>query len=147
MNNRVKKVFLQAEWRKLAMVNYAIDPDVLIKYLPYKTELDLWGETCYASLVGFMFLNTRLKGIKIPFHSNFEEVNLRFYVRYRERDEWKRGVVFVKEIVPRPALTFVRTRSIMRTMRQCEWIIRGRLKVSIRKFNTDGLRKNGIRFG
>jgi len=63
--------------------------------------------TCYVSLVGFMFLNTKLLGIKIPFHTNFEEVNLRFYVRFKENNEWKRGVVFIKEIVPKPALTLV----------------------------------------
>ncbi len=99
--------FLQAEWRKLAMANYAIDQKLLQAYLPNKTEIDLWNGTCYVSLVGFMFLNTAIKGIKIPFHTNFEEVNLRFYVRYNDKDEWKRGVVFIKEIVPKPALTFV----------------------------------------
>ena len=99
--------FLKAEWRKLAMANYAIDKNILTPFLPARTELDLWNNTCYVSLVGFMFLNTSVKGIKIPFHINFEEVNLRFYVRYQDRDEWKRGVVFVKEIVPKPALTFV----------------------------------------
>lgn len=99
--------FLKAEWRKLAIANYAIDPNILTKYIPPKTELDLWNGTCYVSLVGFMFLNTRLLGIAIPFHRNFEEVNLRFYVRYKDKSEWKRGVVFIKEIVPKPALTFV----------------------------------------
>lgn len=101
------KPFLKAEWRKLAMANYAIDSRVLDKYLPPKTEIDLWNGTCYVSLVGFMFLNTRIKGISIPFHTNFEEVNLRFYVRCKDSGEWKRGVVFMKEIVPKPALTFV----------------------------------------
>lgn len=89
------------------MANYAIDKEILKPYLPAKVELDFWNDTCYVSLVGFMFLNTRLKGISIPFHTNFPEVNLRFYVRYKEGNEWRRGVVFIKEIVPRPALTFV----------------------------------------
>lgn len=101
------KLFLQAEWRKLAIANYAVDPMILKKYLPDKTEIDFWNGTCYVSLVGFMFVNTKVLGIKIPFHVNFEEVNLRFYVRYNDKGEWKRGVVFVKEIVPKPALTFV----------------------------------------
>lgn len=101
------RTFLEAEWRKLTMANYAVDPSLLKKYLPYKTEIDLWNNTCYVSLVGFMFINTRLLGIKIPFHTNFEEVNLRFYVRYLDDGQWKRGVVFIKEIVPKPALTFV----------------------------------------
>ncbi|BDD06489.1 YqjF family protein [Aureibacter tunicatorum] len=99
--------FLKAEWRKLAIFNYEIDSEVLKEYVPYGTELDLWNGKCYVSLIGFMFLNTRLLGVKIPFHTNFEEVNLRFYVKRFEDGEWKRGVVFVKEIVPKPALTFV----------------------------------------
>jgi uncharacterized protein YqjF (DUF2071 family) len=89
------------------MVNYFIDPQILKHLIPNKTELDFWNGRCYVSLVGFMFLNTRLKGIAIPFHSNFEEVNLRFYVRYKEREEWKRGVVFIKEIVPKLALSII----------------------------------------
>ena len=99
--------FLAAEWRKLAIANYEVDPLLLQKYVPPKTELDLWNNTCYVSLVGFMFLNTKLLGIPIPFHRNFEEVNLRFYVRHNDGDQWKRGVVFIKEIVPKYALTFV----------------------------------------
>ena len=75
--------------------------------MPPKTELDLWQGNCFVSLVGFRFVNTKLLGIPIPFHRNFEEVNLRFYVRYKDGDKWKRGVVFIKEIVPKPALTFV----------------------------------------
>lgn len=101
------KTFLQAEWRKLVMANYVIEKKLLDPYLPPKTEIDLWNNTCYVSLVGFMFLNTKVKGLKIPFHTTFEEVNLRFYVRYNDKGEWKRGVVFIKEIVPKPALTFV----------------------------------------
>lgn len=101
------KTFLKAEWRKLAMVNYAVDPEVLQPYVPYGTELDLFNDTCYVSLVGFRFVNTRVKGFRIPYHVNFEEVNLRFYVRYKDGHEWKRGVVFFREIVPRRALTFI----------------------------------------
>ncbi|MBT8327584.1 MAG: DUF2071 domain-containing protein [Bacteroidia bacterium] len=99
--------FLKAEWRKLALANYIIDPKILESYVPAGTELDLWQNKCYVSLVGFMFKNTKLLGIKVPFHINFEEVNLRFYVKRKEGKNWKRGVVFIKEIVPKPALTFV----------------------------------------
>lgn len=99
--------FLKAEWSKLALANYIVDKELLVKYLPTGTELDLWNGNCYVSLVGFMFINTRLLGVKIPFHTNFEEVNLRFYVKRFDKGEWKRGVVFIKEIVPKPALTFV----------------------------------------
>jgi uncharacterized protein len=102
------KNFLTAEWRKLAMANYAIDPRILEKYLPKYTELDLYHGVCYVSLIGFMFLKTKLKGIPIPFHSNFEEVNLRFYVRHKDAEgRYKRGAVFIKEIVPKFALSLV----------------------------------------
>lgn len=102
-----KRTFLDAQWRKLVMINYAIDPQLLKPYLPFETELDFWNDTCYVSLVGFMFVDTKMLKLRIPFHVNFEEINLRFYVKYKETEEYKRGVVFIKEIVPRPSLTLV----------------------------------------
>lgn len=99
--------FLKAEWRKLIMINYVVSEEQLLPFLPSKTKLDTWNGNHYVSLVGFMFVNTRLLGVKVPFHVNFEEVNLRFYVKYEEDGEWKRGVVFIKEIVPRLALSLV----------------------------------------
>jgi len=99
--------FLTAECRKLILINYKIDPKVLTSYVPKGTELDFYNNTCYVSLVGFLFKSTKLLGMKIPFYSDFEEVNLRFYVKYKENDQWKRGVVFIKELVPKPALTLV----------------------------------------
>jgi len=100
-------VFLKAEWKNLIMANYIVDPSILKIHLPVKTELDFLNQNTYVSLVGFMFQNTRVLGVKIPFHINFEEVNLRFYVKFKEDNKWKRGVVFIKEIVPRSAITFV----------------------------------------
>jgi uncharacterized protein len=99
--------FLQAEWRKLAIANYRIEPELLQPFVPFGTELDLWNDRCYVSLVGFMFINTRVLGVRIPWHTNFEEVNLRFYVKRKVDGQWRRGVVFIKEIVPRHAITFV----------------------------------------
>lgn len=99
--------FLTAEWRKLAMANYAVDPALLQPLVPAHTELDLWNGTCYVSLVGFMFKNVKVMGMKIPFHTDFEEVNLRFYVKYFDGKETKRGVVFIREIVPLPAISVV----------------------------------------
>jgi uncharacterized protein YqjF (DUF2071 family) len=89
------------------MANYIVDPALLLPWVPAATELDLFKGKCFVSLVGFMFLDTRVLGIKIPFHQNFEEVNLRFYVRHNSNGEWRRGVVFIKEIVPRAAITLV----------------------------------------
>ncbi|MFK7932478.1 MAG: YqjF family protein [Saprospiraceae bacterium] len=99
--------FLTAEWRKLVFANYPVPADLLKPYVPPKTELDRWNDTVYVSLVGFMFVNVKLLGIKVPYHVNFPEVNLRLYVRYKDNGTWKRGVTFISEIVPRPAITFV----------------------------------------
>jgi uncharacterized protein YqjF (DUF2071 family) len=96
-----KPLFLKAEWNNLIMLNYEVEPEVLKKYLPAGTELDLWQGRALVSMVGFMFNNTKVLGIKWPFHTNFEEVNLRFYVRYFDGDAWKRGAVFISEIVPK----------------------------------------------
>lgn len=89
------------------MANYRIDPEILKPYVPPGTELDSWQGQHYVSLVGFMFKNTKLLGVPIPFHRNFEEVNLRFYVKYKDGEEWKRGVSFISEIVPKSMLTWV----------------------------------------
>lgn len=89
------------------MLNYEVDADLLRPYVPAGTELDTHNGTHFVSVVGFLFLNTRVLGVPIPFHRNFEEVNLRFYVRRRAADEWRRGVVFIKEIVPRWAIAAV----------------------------------------
>jgi uncharacterized protein YqjF (DUF2071 family) len=100
-------IFLTAEWRKLILANYSVDKELLLPYLPPFTVLDDWQGKYYISLVGFMFLNTKLRGYGVPFHGNFEEVNLRFYVKYYDGEQWKRGVVFIKEIVPKPAITLI----------------------------------------
>ena len=101
-------VFLTAEWRDLVILNYEVDPALLAEYVPRGTEIDSHGGKTYISLVGFRFLRTRLFGaIPIPFHTNFDEINLRFYVRRREGDAVKRGVVFIREIVPRRAIAAV----------------------------------------
>lgn len=105
-----RPVFLRAAWRHLIMLNYACDPALLQARVPAGTELDLFAGTCYVSVVGFLFLNTRVLGVPIPGHRNFEEVNLRFYVRREQAGEVRRGVVFVKELVPRLAIAEVARR-------------------------------------
>ena len=103
----MSQTFLSAEWRKLLMANYVVPPELLAAYVPWGTELDFWQGKCYVSLVGFMFLDTKVLGLPIPFHRDFEEVNLRFYVRRQTAQESRRGVVFIKEIVPKPAISLV----------------------------------------
>jgi uncharacterized protein len=99
--------FLSAEWRYLAMLNYEVDPSVLSGRVPGGTELDLWQGRAFVTLVGFLFLKTRVLGVPIPFHRNFEEVNLRFYVRRDVGAETRRGVTFIRELVPRLAIAAV----------------------------------------
>ncbi len=94
------KTFLEAKWQNLIMVNYEIDPSHLLPYLPKGVELDYFNGKTYVSLVGFLFKNTSLFGIPIPFIGSFEEVNLRFYVVRKVNNELRRGVVFVNETVP-----------------------------------------------
>jgi uncharacterized protein YqjF (DUF2071 family) len=92
--------FLTAKWENLIMANYAIDPLILKPYLPYGVELDFYDGQTYVSLVGFMFKQTSLFQVPIPFLGTFEEVNLRFYVKRKDGDSEKRGVVFINETVP-----------------------------------------------
>jgi hypothetical protein len=100
--------FLTAEWRHLMMLNFEIDPTVLAPRVPPGTELDTWRGRVLLTLVGFRFLETWVRGFGLPGHRDFEEVNLRFYVRRRlAPGQWRRGVVFVREIVPRRLIAII----------------------------------------
>jgi uncharacterized protein YqjF (DUF2071 family) len=89
--------FLTAEWRNLFLATYAVPPALLQKRLPPGLELDTRDGSAFVSLVAFEFLNTRVLGVPWPGYRNFAELNLRFYVRHAGQ----RGVVFVREFVPR----------------------------------------------
>lgn len=100
--------FLTAEWRDLLIVNFEVAPERLLPFLPAHTALDLYHGTALASLVGFRFLRTRVLGIPIPGHVDFDEMNLRFYVTRTLADGTiRRGVTFLGEIVPRHAIAWV----------------------------------------
>ena len=94
-------MFLTARWEHVALLSYEVDPALLRPRVPAGTQLDDFEGRSLVSLVGFRFLDTRVWGWAIPFHRDFEELNLRFYVRRPTPEGWRRGVVFVKEIVPR----------------------------------------------
>ncbi|MEX2015456.1 MAG: DUF2071 domain-containing protein, partial [Candidatus Hydrogenedentales bacterium] len=98
--------FLTAHWRDLVMLNFGIDPKLVAAHAPVGTEVDLIEGNTFISVVGFMFLNTRLIGVPALGHAHFEEVNLRFYVRRRGPEGWRRGVVFLRELVPRRAVAW-----------------------------------------
>src|SRR5205823_9463702 len=88
----------------LSMLNYVVDPRIIAPLVPPGTEIDLENGETFISVVGFLFLDTRLLGLRIPLHRNFEEVNLRFYVRKKSAETWRRGVVFIRELVPKIAI-------------------------------------------
>ena len=96
---------LTCEWRKLAFANYIVPPEILEKYLPAYTKLDYFNGNCFVSLVGFQFQNVQIAGIKVPLHTNFEEINLRFYVKRFDGAQWKKGTVFISEIADKTALS------------------------------------------
>jgi uncharacterized protein YqjF (DUF2071 family) len=104
---RAVRPFLTANWRYLAMLNFVADPKIIAPLVPSGTEIDFENGETFLSVVGFLFLDTRLLGLPIPLHRDFEEVNLRFYVRKKSADTWRRGVVFVRELVPRRAIALV----------------------------------------
>lgn len=101
------KAFLTAEWRNLVMMNYVVPEHVLKPHLPNGVELDVFNGKCYVSFVAFHFMDTKVKGVAVPFHKDFEEINLRFYVRYPSEEGMKRGVVFIKELVPKRMIAWV----------------------------------------
>ncbi|MEM6273729.1 MAG: DUF2071 domain-containing protein [Myxococcota bacterium] len=102
-----RRAFFTAHWSSILLLNYEADPEVLKWHVPAGCELDLYRGRCLVSVVGLWLSNTRIHGIKVPLHSDFEEVNLRYYVRVRVHGEWRRGVVFIKELVPKAAVAFV----------------------------------------
>lgn len=99
--------FLEAKWENLIMANYAVDPTILIPYLPKGVELDSFEGKCYVSLVGFMFNKTKIFKVPIPYLGSFEEINLRFYVVRKDEGTLKRGVVFINETVPYAAVAWM----------------------------------------
>jgi uncharacterized protein YqjF (DUF2071 family) len=103
----IRRAFLRAEWRNLVMLNYEVDPALLLGLVPRGTELDAWAGRTFVSLVGFLFARTRLLGVPVPLHRTFEEVNLRFYVRRAVGGDVRRAVTFVRELVPRRAIATV----------------------------------------
>jgi uncharacterized protein YqjF (DUF2071 family) len=125
------------------MLNYQVDPKLLEELVPRNTELDSFQGKTYISLVGFRFNETKLFGsLPVPFHTNFEEVNLRFYVRHKEEDEIRRGVVFIAEIVPKWAVAQLARLIYGENYKRCpmKHIIRadGRMKTAEYQWRVNG---------
>ena len=99
--SEASRPFLTAQWRNLVILTYAVDPARIIDLVPAGTTLDSWNRQAFVSLLAFQFLDTKILGTPVPFHQDFEEVNLRFYVRRSTEEGVRHGVVFIRELVPR----------------------------------------------
>lgn len=100
--------FLTARWEHLVFANFRCPPEILQPHVPQGTQLDPYDGQHFVSLVGFMFRNTLVRGLAVPCHRTFEEVNLRFYVRRTtESGEVRRAVVFLRELVPRRVIATI----------------------------------------
>ncbi len=99
--------FLTARWSNLLMMNWEVPALILQPYLPRGVELDLYGGRCFVSVVAFQFLDTRVLRVAVPWHRDFPEVNLRFYVKRTVGGAVRRGAVFIREYVPRFWIAFI----------------------------------------
>src|SRR5687768_6589442 len=109
-NDAPTRRFLTAEWRYLLMLNFAVEPGVVEPLVPRGAEIDFWHGRTYVSVVGFRFERTCVLGVPAACYRTFDEINLRFYVRRRHGDDWRRGVVFIKEIVASRVIAWVARR-------------------------------------
>lgn len=105
-----ERPFLTARWTDLLVLNFMVPADLIARLAPAGTEPDLHDGRAYISIVGFQFKKVRVLGIPIPGHTRFDEINLRYYVKRVVNGETRRGVIFVREIVPRRAVSFVANR-------------------------------------
>jgi uncharacterized protein YqjF (DUF2071 family) len=124
--------FLKAKWEHLIMANYEITPACLLPYLPNGVELDYFQGKAYVSLVGFLFKDTSIFNVPIPFFGTFEEVNLRFYVVRKIGNEYRRGVVFINETVPNKIVAWVANKLYKEHYTSIptkhNWVLKGDLK-------------------
>ncbi|TAD92536.1 MAG: DUF2071 domain-containing protein [Bacteroidetes bacterium] len=144
MDQSLRPVFLTAHWQHLIMLNYEVPAHLLQAHVPKGTELHLWEGKALVSVVGFLFKHTKVFGLHWPWHTHFEEINLRLYVRRASGSAWRNGVAFVSEIVPRPAIAIIANTlynehyRYMPTRHSITQPLNGRLAVSY------GCKKQGI---
>jgi uncharacterized protein YqjF (DUF2071 family) len=101
--NSPRRPFLTARWENLLVVTYGVPDEVVAPYVPDGLSIDRLDGQVRVSFVAFDFARTRVYGLPIPGNVNFPEANLRFYVRAGE----DRGIIFIRELVSRPAVVAV----------------------------------------
>lgn len=96
------RLLLTGAWRNLCFVNYAVPPAQLERHLPSGLTLDTVDGEAFVSVVAFDFHDLRMRGVPGLGYRRFPQINFRFYVRDGER----RGVVFLRELVPKRLLAW-----------------------------------------
>lgn len=84
---RAPYVMSQA-WRNLLFAHWRIEAEILQSLIPAPLEVDTFDGSAWLGVVPFRMCDIR--GRFIPFHIDFLELNVRTYVKYKQR----RGVYF-----------------------------------------------------
>ena len=95
------------DWQHLLTATWAVHPSLLAPMVPARAILDLWNGDALLSLVGMRAVNVRVSGLPVPLHQDFDQISMRFCVRREVAGETRRGLVFVKQIVPSASMTLV----------------------------------------
>ncbi|MBC9798254.1 YqjF family protein [Sinomicrobium weinanense] len=80
------------EWNNAVFLHWRVEPEELKKFVPDELEIDLHNGEAWVSLVAFTMEKIRYRYLpSFPPISDFDEINIRTYVRYRD----KPGVYFL----------------------------------------------------
>lgn len=96
------KLSISSEFRKVALLNYIVPPEVVEKYLPKYTKPDFYNGNCFISLVGFQVKKLKVSDVKVPLIKDFDEIDLQIYVKRFDGARWVKGVVIISRIFDQP---------------------------------------------
>jgi hypothetical protein len=99
-------VFLKATWQNLIQLVYTAPIDEVQTLLPEGLTPEIFDGKAHIILSALEFRQTRVKGLKIPFHVHFPEINLRIPVR----KQGVTGVYFLRQYVPKHCIAVVAKR-------------------------------------
>lgn len=99
-------VFLKATFQNLLQLVYSVPASAIQALLPEGLEPELKNGKAQLILSALEFRQTKVKGLKIPFHVNFPEIHLKTRVRRGNQS----GVFFIRQIVPKHCIAVVARR-------------------------------------
>ena len=106
MSKSDRKTLYAAEWREIVVINFEIDPKLLRNFIPPKTELDFFNETSFVTLMARACKNVKPYGWPIVFAKSIDQILLRFYVKRKVGDTWRRGVCLIRDYLPKRKASF-----------------------------------------